>query len=457
MTQDMLSGSGHSRLLGVRSGVSQRLTSAVPPGELVFSGFRGKSGYIHGGHASGGAEPLSELLSASRDATDQKVSAELSSPNSIVAAAHSLLELGVVLRQSHRSWQLEELRARLVAMVDEFLAQCAHVDVEILSAASYGLCTFLDEAIAMTQWGGGWSSRSLLVTFHGEASGGERFFTILHRLLHDPAANLDVLELFSMILALGLEGRYRLLENGSAELERLRRRLRTLIRCERGSYEHALSLHWKGMVEQRRRPWLVRPVWWVLVALLGASLLLFVTLDFRLRGQVLPLMGAFEQVRVLPVVTSSEPVPLHVPKLAVLLAPEIAQQLLSVNETASRSVIMLNSDELFTSGSARVLPSQQWLIRRIGDSLRNVPGRVVVAGYTDNQLPTSGKPSNWQLSLQRAMSVVQLLRLEVGSPERFFAQGRGESEPLVPNNSSAGRARNRRVVITIIAPGISIS
>ncbi|WP_230941650.1 type IVB secretion system protein IcmH/DotU [Burkholderia cepacia] len=380
--------------------------------------------------------------------------------NPLVSAAHPLLELAAVLRQSHIPLPLEQLRARLVAMVDAFVARCADVNVETLAAARYGLCTFLDEVIAATQWGGGgaWSSRSLLVIFHGEAAGGERFFTILHRLSQDSAANLDVLELFYLILALGMEGRYRLVEGGDAELVRLRERLRQLIRSTRGGYERTLSPTWKGHGDCWPRPWHARPFWWVTAGLASVPLLLFMALDYQLRMLALPVLSALQQVHVSQGSGSPGPVsvPQYAPKLATLLAPEIARRLLQIDETADRAVITLNSDGLFASGSARVLSSQVSVIRRIGDALRDVPGRVIVVGHTDNQPPSPGRPSNWELSLGRAGSVVQLLRDEAGGLERFLAQGRGESEPVALNDSAGDRARNRRVVITVLAPGASI-
>ncbi|KVR05434.1 type IV secretion protein DotU [Burkholderia ubonensis] len=380
------------------------------------------------------------------------------SVNPLVRAAYPLLELAAVLRQSRIPLPLEELRARLVVMVDAFVERCADVNVETLAAARYGLCTFLDEVIAATQWGGGgaWSSRSLLVTFHGEAAGGERFFTILHRLSQDSTGNLDALELFYLILALGMEGRYRLVEGGDAELVRLRERLRQLIRSTRGGDERTLSPNWKGRGDRRPPPWYVRPLWWVTAGLASVPLLLFAALDYRLRMQALPVMSALQQVHVSQRSVSPEPAPRYAPKLATLLAPEIARRLLRIDEMADRAVITLNSDGLFASGSARVLPAQVSVIRRIGEVLRDIPGRVIVVGHTDNQPPSSGRPSNWQLSLDRAGSVVQLLRDEAGGLERFLAQGRGESEPVAPNDSAGDRARNRRVVITVLVPGASI-
>jgi type VI secretion system protein ImpK len=94
------------------------------------------------------------------------------------------------------------------------------------------------------------------------------------------------------------------------------------------------------------------------------------------------------------------------------------------------------------------------LIQRIGDALKEVPGNVVVAGHTDNQRVFSARfPSNWHLSQARAEAVRDMLASRAGNPARFSAEGRGDAEPIAPNDTAANRARNRRVDITVLAPG----
>jgi type VI secretion system protein ImpK len=83
-----------------------------------------------------------------------------------------------------------------------------------------------------------------------------------------------------------------------------------------------------------------------------------------------------------------------------------------------------------------------------------VPGNVVVAGHTDNQRLLSARfPSNWHLSQARADAVKDMLAARTGTPARFTAEGRGDTEPIAPNDSAINRAKNRRVDITILAPG----
>jgi type VI secretion system protein ImpK len=86
--------------------------------------------------------------------------------------------------------------------------------------------------------------------------------------------------------------------------------------------------------------------------------------------------------------------------------------------------------------------------------LKSVPGKVIVVGHTDNTRPglSARFPSNYELSKARASAVRDLLAERAGPPERYTIEGRGDSTPLVPNDSAANRARNRRVEITLLTP-----
>jgi type VI secretion system protein ImpK len=96
------------------------------------------------------------------------------------------------------------------------------------------------------------------------------------------------------------------------------------------------------------------------------------------------------------------------------------------------------------------------LLGRIGDALRPVPGKVRVVGHTDNTKGFSMRyPSNWDLSTGRATSVAKLLAERAGPADRYTVEGRGDTEPEVPNDSAVNRARNRRVVIMVLAPPAS--
>ena len=385
--------------------------------------------------------------------------------NPLVRAANALLELALPLRQRAAIADIEGLRAELARMVRTFEqdARASGIDTEKLAAARYCLCTCIDEAISGTPWGSGvWASRSLLVTFHNEASGGERFFLILQRLAQDPARNVDVLELLYVILSLGFEGRYRLIDGGRSQLESVRERLERIIRNQRGAFETELSVHWRP-AERARKPLGQRMPPWVCAALAAVVVVAtHIVLATSLNRTSDPVFDALNRIRVneRPAPQASVIAPAAMPAAAAILstflAPEIRQGLVSVRETADRSIITITGDNLFASGSATLDPAYDALIGRIGEALKSVPGKVVVTGHTDDQRLLSARfPSNWHLSQARAESVRAMLASLTGAPARFSAEGRGDAEPLASNETPAGRAKNRRVEITLLAPGAS--
>jgi type VI secretion system protein ImpK len=382
--------------------------------------------------------------------------------NPLVLAANPLLALVVPLRTTAQPPDLHQLRERLVQAVKTFedQARAAQILVETIAAARYVLCTLLDETIAGTAWGSGvWGTRSLLVAFHNEASGGEKVFLILQRLSQDPRANLDLLELMYLCLSLGLEGRYRLLERGQEQLASLRERLLQLIRQQRGEFDADLSPQWRGESVQAAST-LNRIPLWVMAA--GACVLL---LAVQLVCSVLlnrasdPVFAGLSKIRVAQAaaVPTAAPVPVVASRLAGFLAPEVAQGLVSVRETAERCSITLRGDGMFGAGSAEVASQFAPLLARIGDALQAQPGKVIVTGHTDNTKPglSARFPSNYDLSKARAAGVMAMLAQRAGPPARYSFDGRGDTEPQAANDTPANRARNRRVDIVVLAPAVA--
>ena len=381
--------------------------------------------------------------------------------NRLVRAANPLLDLVVPLRYTAQPPELNQLRERLALAIRSFEAEAraAGVPLETVAAARYALCTLLDETIAGTAWGNGvWGTRSLLVAFHNEASGGEKFFLILQRLGQDAANQIDLLELMYLCLSLGLEGRYRVLDQGQAQLTTLRERLLLLIGQQRGSAEADLSPHWRGAVAPVASTRARLPVWVLAalaaVVLLGAQLLA----SHFLNGASDPVFARLSATRqgttaTLPSAATAA-APAAPSKLAGFLAPDVALGLVTVAEAAGRTTVTLRGDGMFGSGSAEVDKQFEPLLGRIGDALRTVPGKVIVVGHTDNTRPglSARYPSNYELSKARAASVMQALAARAGPPERYNAEGRGDAEPLLANDSAPARAKNRRVDLVVLAP-----
>jgi type VI secretion system protein ImpK len=383
--------------------------------------------------------------------------------NALVRAANPLLALVVPLRVNAQPPDLQQLRERLALAIRTFEseARAGGVDIEAIAAARYALCTLLDETIASTAWGSGvWGTRSLLVAFHNEASGGEKVFLILQRLSQDAGANIDLLELIWLCLSLGLEGRYRLIERGHEQLATLRERLLQLIRQQRGAYEADLSPQWRGEAVQSAAALRRIPLWVLAAAACVLLVLAQLVASVLLNRSSDPVFAGLSKIRVaaLPVAVAAPlPAPAAPSRLAGFLAPEVAQADQTLRETAERTVVTLRGDGMFASGSAEVQDKFAPLLARIGDALRTLPGKIVVVGHTDDTKPglSARFPSNYDLSKARAAGVMAALAQRAGPAERYVAEGRGDTEPQVANDTPAHRARNRRVDIVVPAPAVA--
>ncbi len=115
-------------------------------------------------------------------------------------------------------------------------------------------------------------------------------------------------------------------------------------------------------------------------------------------------------------------------------------------------VVAISTDEvLFGVGSADLSEEGRQLIGEIAPILASAPNTIVIEGHTDDQPLDAGGYSNWNLSTDRAVAVVELLGESFGIDfGRLTATGYGEHRPLVPNDSDANRALNRRVEILIV-------
>ncbi|MGZ5233204.1 MAG: type VI secretion system protein TssL, long form, partial [Burkholderiales bacterium] len=165
-----------------------------------------------------------------------------------------------------------------------------------------------------------------------------------------------------------------------------------------------------------------------------------------------PVFARIQGMRLKTEPPAPPPVPAPQPRLAGLLAEDIARGTVAVRDDVDRSVITILGDGLFAAGSSTISREFEPVLGRIGDALERVPGHVRVIGHTDNKPIRSPRfPSNWHLSEERARNVAQMLTRQVRDPQRLTAEGRAEAEPVAPNDTPANRARNRRVEITLLA------
>ncbi len=133
----------------------------------------------------------------------------------------------------------------------------------------------------------------------------------------------------------------------------------------------------------------------------------------------------------------------------------------SVSYDPQNGAVKWTSDLLFATGSDVVKDTAKDSLRQFSEIMKSPAGQgfdVLVAGHTDNvriaKPATREKhPTNWHLSVHRAISVGNVLRGDGVAPTRIAVMGFGEYRPIAPNDSAADRARNRRVEIFIVPSG----
>jgi chemotaxis protein MotB len=138
------------------------------------------------------------------------------------------------------------------------------------------------------------------------------------------------------------------------------------------------------------------------------------------------------------------------------LAAELKEGEVVLKNEAGRVQVDLVDKVLFASGEAALSPRGEEVLARIGAVLAQAEDRtILVSGHTDNDPPSerlkATYPSNWELSVARAVNVVRFLSEKAQVPAtRLVAAGHGEHTPVASNASPKGRARNRRIELLLM-------
>ncbi len=115
--------------------------------------------------------------------------------------------------------------------------------------------------------------------------------------------------------------------------------------------------------------------------------------------------------------------------------------------------LSLENSVLFKPGQADIDPRGYAVLDKIAARLKTLPNRIRIEGHTDDvPIATELYPSNWELSVARAVNVLKYL-VKAGPilPVRMSAVGYGDSRPLYSNATAKGRAGNRRVEIILVS------
>lgn len=132
-------------------------------------------------------------------------------------------------------------------------------------------------------------------------------------------------------------------------------------------------------------------------------------------------------------------------------AGELASGLIQLHRGTNSLVVRVGEGGAFATGDATLSPLALAVIDKVGDLARAQSARIVIGGHTDDQpINTARFRDNWDLSAARAIAVVRELVARRGiDPRRIEAQGFADTRPVVPNDTAANRALNRRIEIEV--------
>jgi len=143
-------------------------------------------------------------------------------------------------------------------------------------------------------------------------------------------------------------------------------------------------------------------------------------------------------------------------KIPDALHPLVQTGQVRLAQTPRGLAVEINASVLFAPAQAMLQPASITALQAVAQVLADADNAVQVEGHTDNvPIGTPQYPSNWELASARASAVVRLFIASGVAAGRLTAISLADNRPVESNDSSDGRARNRRVTLLILADAAS--
>ena len=295
---------------------------------------------------------------------------------------------------------------------------------------------------ASTPWGAPACGRTRACSslFHNETWGGEKVFQLLSKLAENSPANRDLLELIYIVLALGFEGRYRVIDDGKAQLESLRERLAQMLAATRADGARR-SRRAGGRSGQDGPPG--RRYADVGRASPQALVLFGVYLGLRLshqRSAPIPVFAELQglDVKAAPPRHRRRPCPRPRRGSPTFLKPEIDAGLVQVRDLVDRSIVIDQGRRLLRAGQRRSISTRPAAAdahrrRPAGDAGHGARHRA----HRQPADPVAALP--FELASVAGAGDGREDAAASVKPERIRAEGRADAEPVETNATPAGR------------------
>lgn len=361
--------------------------------------------------------------------------------------ADPILVLVTQLRMTTAVADLGRLRARLVALLQEFQerARSHGFESKRVGQASEVLGALVDQVVTSMPWGAdvGWKSVG-----GTRAASTERPAARVLEVARASASDSALRELVCVALALGFEKRGR--DADDAQVEQVLAQLARPAAKPGAAADSYLSPEATAFIARSKAwtSWL--PLWVssLVVAALLATLFFALVLSLgAMSDRVYAHMAALHG----PSTSSQHGQPASEPRLAGALAREIDARQMFVRDEIDRSEIVIPDDKLFAHDEAALQPGATSLLQSVAAALQRSPGRIQVIGHTDGTVAHSARyPSEWDLSVDRARSVQTALHGLGIDGARLAFDGRANVEPLRADDGARAVSGNGRVTIVLL-------
>lgn len=390
--------------------------------------------------------------------------AGLAPRNPMMNSAAPLLALLASMRSGRARMSLPDLHKQAGADIDNFRQELSGLySEEELRRATYALAATADDIALNLPFAEAdvaeWAQRSLVVRFFHEAIGGDRYWRLVSEMVARPTEYATLLELYHACMAAGFEGRYRIMPGGRAQLDAIMQEVYRALPHPPTLSKSELSPHWRGEDAPANT---VGP--WTRVALVGAAAAGLLLVVFIVLHTWLAIAGRDARQAVAglipdePLTMSRQAPPVIAPpssqgdSIRKRLAGRILSGQVEVIDEPTAIRVRTTVPGLFAPGSDRLMPTYDGLFQEVAQALNAEPGAIKVEGHTDSDPPRGGLTftDNRELAQARASAAAAIIRGALTDRGRTVTpQSFGDSRPIKPNDTSEGKAWNRRVEVVI--------
>ncbi|WP_318466720.1 type IVB secretion system protein IcmH/DotU [Photobacterium leiognathi] len=220
--------------------------------------------------------------------------------NLLIDAATPLLGVVWRIRRLSHCDNIENIYRQAVEEIKAIEVELTEASYEhaVILAYRYILCSFIDEAVMSTSWGAesAWAEHSLLARFHNETWGGEKVFSILSRLETEPKRYEDLLMFIYLCLMQGFKGRYKVMNNGQEEFNKVISNLYEILQRVKDKEPQVLTSATKHVAEKKYKLTKKTPLWTVFSGFFISWIVIFIIYSYLLSNKSIDVLTQLNHI-----------------------------------------------------------------------------------------------------------------------------------------------------------------